>query len=153
MSRTYGWAPIGRTPLIERPAHGRRIRLIGAIALEGALALRQVEGYVDGEVFVSFLRDDLGPLLKPGDVVVLDGPSIHKVAGVAETLAERGARALYLPPYSPELNPIEMAWSWIKGLLRAAPPRQLARLRSRWGMLTAALCAVWVKHSGYHASP
>ena len=86
--------------LIERPAHGGRISLIGAIALEGALALRQVEGYVHGELFVSFLRDDLGPLLKPGDVVVLDGASIHKVAGVAETLAERGARALYLPPYS-----------------------------------------------------
>lgn len=156
MSRHYGWAPPSQTPVIERPARGRRISLIGAIALDGTRALRRVEGYVDGDEFISFLREDLGPNLHPGDVVVMDGPSIHKVKGVAEALAERGATALYLPAYSPELNPIEMAWAWLKKLLRDAPPRQLKALRERvdtlWDRLTSSLCAGWVRHSGYKST-
>lgn len=153
MSRTYGWAPPGETPVIERPARGRRISLIGAIALDGCRALREVEGYVDGDEFIAFLREDLGPSLRPGDIVVMDGPSIHKVAGVEEALAERGATALYLPAYSPELNPIELAWGWIKKLLRDAAPRKLAALREHvwrlWAQVTASLCAGWVRHCGY----
>ncbi len=156
MSRSYGWAPPGVTPVIERPARGRRISLIGAIALDGCRALRRVEGYVDGDEFISFLREDLGPHLNPGDIVIMDGPSIHKVAGVAEALAERGASALYLPPYSPELNPIEMAWAWIKNLIRKAPPRQLVALRAKvddlWSLVTTALCAAWIRHSGYQST-
>jgi transposase len=156
MSRQYGWAPPGQTPVIERPAHGRRISLIGAIAMDGIRALRRVEGYVNGDEFIDFLREDLGPALRPGDVVVMDGPSIHKVEGVAEALAERGATALYLPPYSPELNPIEMTWAWIKKLLRDAPPRRLPALRERvdilWGQVTTALCVAWVRHCGYQSS-
>lgn len=153
MSRTHGYAPPGETPVIERPARGRRISLIGAIALDGIRALRRVEGYVNGEEFVTFLRDDLGPQLRRGDVVVMDGPSIHKVAGVAAALAERGATALYLPPYSPELNPIEMTWAWLKRQLRDAPVRKLPALRERvdglWKTLTTSLCAGWFRHSGY----
>lgn len=153
MSRSQGWAPPGVTPVIERPARGRRISLIGAIALDGCRALRRVEGYVDGDEFISFLREDLGPHLNPGDIVVMDGPSIHKVAGVAEALAERGASALYPPAYSPELDPIEMTWSWIKALLRKAPPRRLAALRETvdrlWTQVTTGLCAGWIRHSGY----
>jgi len=153
MSRSYGWAPPGETPRIERPVHGKRISLIGAIALDGVRALRRVEGYVNGDEFVAFLREDLGPHLQPGDLVVMDGPRIHRVAGVAEALAERGATAVYLPPYSPELNPIEMAWAWIKGLLRAAPPRKLPLLRERVHELceriSATLCQGWIRHCGY----
>lgn len=156
MSRAYAWAAPGWTPVIERPARGRRISLIGAIALDGGRALRRVEGYVTGDEFIQFIRDDLGPNLRPGDIVVMDGPSIHKVAGVVEALAERGASALYLPPYSPELNPIEMTWAWLKNLLRAAPPRQLKALRERveelWTRLTVPLCAAWIRHSGYEST-
>jgi len=156
MSRHYGWAPKGERPVIERPAKGRRLTLMGAIALDGPRALRQVEGFVDGEEFQRFLREDLGLNLNPGDIVVMDGPSIHRVAGVAEVLAERGATALYLPAYSPELNPIELAWAWIKGILRAIPPRRLKVLKERaaklWGMVTARLCEGWVRHCGYAVS-
>lgn len=156
MSRTYGWAPPGQTPVIERPAHGRRISLIGAIALDGTRALREVEGYVNGDVFVSFLREDLGPHLNPGDIVVMDGPSIHKVAGVAEALRERGATPLYLPAYSPELNPIEMTWAWIKRLLRTAGTRRMPQLRERvaeyWSRVSAHLCGGWLRHSGYQST-
>lgn len=153
MARAVGRAPNGVTPVIERPSRGRRISLIGAIALDGMRALRKVEGYVNGDEFPAFLRDDLGPNLRPGDIVIMDGPSVHKVAGVAEALAERGATAVYLPAYSPELNPIGMTWAWIKRLLRAAPPRTLQQLRERvvelWRRMTAAIGGGWLKHSGY----
>lgn len=156
MSPECGWAPPGQTPVIERPAPGRRISLIGAIALDGSRALRRVEGYVNGDEFVDFLRRDLGPALPPGDIVVMDGPSIHKVEGIAKALAENGATALYLPPYSPELNPIEMAWAWLKKPLRDAPARRLAALRERvddlWAQVTTALCAARVRHSGYQST-
>lgn len=155
-SRRYGWAPRGETPVIERPARGRRLNLIGAIALDGVRALRQVDGYVNGDEFLAFLREDLGPRLNKGDVVIMDGPSIHKVAGVTEALAEFGATALYLPAYSPELNPIEMTWAWIKKLVRDVPTRTLRLLKSRvdkyWGQVTADLCAGWLRHSGYSQS-
>lgn len=153
MSRAYGWAQSGETPVIERPARGRRISLIGAIAADGPRAIRKVEGYVDGAEIISFLKEDLGPRLRRGDIVIMDGPSIHKVEGVAEALAERGATVLYLPPYSPELNPIEMTWSWLKNLLRTVPPRKLSLLKERvdhyWMKLSAELCKGWVRHCGY----
>ena len=156
MSRAYGWAPPSVTPVIERPSRGRRISLIGAIAADGTRALREVDGYVNGDVFVRFLREDLGPTLHEGDIVVMDGPSIHKVEGVAEALAERGASALYLPPYSPELNPIEMTWAWLKNLLRAVPPRRLRRLkddvRRYWAEISTTLCRGWIRHCGYEQS-
>lgn len=156
MARSCGWAPVGETPVVERPAKGKRLSLIGAIAADGPRALRVVDGFVNGDVFLTFLRDDLGPTLSPGDIVVMDGPSIHKVAGVAPLLESFGATALYLPAYSPELNPIEMTWAWLKNLLRACPPRKLAQLRERavdlWGGITSALCRGWVSHCGYVAS-
>ena len=92
MGRNYGWAPVGTTPVIERPTHGKRITMIGAIAMDGGRALRRVEGYVDGDEFIRFLREDLGPALHPGDVVVMDGPRLHRVKGVEEALKERGDR-------------------------------------------------------------
>lgn len=156
MSRAYGWAPKGTTPVIQRPARGRRISLIGAIALDGTRALRQVEGYVNGDEFISFLREDLGPHLHDGDIVIMDGPSIHRVEGVAEALAEFGATPMYLPAYSPELNPIEMTWAWLKRLLRAAPPRKMQQLRddvaALWLRVTSSLCGGWVRHSGYKST-
>jgi transposase len=153
MSYNYGWAPPGQKPVIERPVRGKNVTLIGAIALDGPRALRRVEHTVNGEEFVAFLREDLGPALNPGDIVVLDGPSIHRVAGVAEALAEFDASLLYLPAYSPELNPIEEVWSWVKTALRKMGPRRIGRLRQAitktWNRLTAELCAAWIEHSGY----
>jgi transposase len=155
-SRTSGWAPKGKTPLIERPLHGKRVNLIGAMAQDGVRALRIVEEHVNGSIFLDFLAHDLGPRLKPGDIVVMDGPRIHRVAGVTEILAKFGATPLYLPAYSPELNPIEMAWAWLKKLVRDAPPRVVSVLIQLvtmiWNSLPASLCASWIEHCGYKKS-
>lgn len=153
MSYNYGWAPPGVKPVIERPLRGKNVTLIGAIALDGPRALRRVEHSVNGEEFIAFLREDLGPTLNPGDIVVMDGPRIHRVAGVAEALAEFDATPMYLPAYTPELNPIEEVWSWVKTALRKAAPRRIGRLRESasniWDKLTPELCAAWIQHSGY----
>ena len=86
-------------------------------------------------------------------MVVMDGPRVHRVAGVREALAEFGATPLYLPAYSPELNPIEMTWAWIKRLLRKAGSRKASRVRATvdriWEALTPKLCQAWIGHSGY----
>lgn len=129
---------------------------MGAIAMDGTRALRLVKGYVNGEVFLDFLEKDLVPNLRPGDTVVMDGPSIHRVAGVEEVLAKAGAKLLYLPAYSPELNPIEEVWASVKKRLRDAPPRKLAALSQAvwriWGDVGAALCSACIGHSGYAVS-
>ena len=86
------------------------------------------EGTLNGTVFLYFLDHFLCPLLQPGQWVVLDNVSAHKVAGVRERIEATGAHLLYLPPYSPEYNPIELAWSKIKGLLRSAKARSVDAL-------------------------
>lgn len=154
MALNYGWARIGVKPIVERPSRSKNITLIGAIAWDGPRVLTRVEGSVNGPRFVQWLREDLGPTLKPGDIVIMDGPRIHRVAGVAEALAEFGAKPLYLPAYSPELNPIEMTWAWLKHALRKAAPRRVARLRtladSLWKNVTNSLCEGWIRHAGYN---
>ena len=153
LSYNYGWAPAGMTPVIERPSRGKNMTLIGAIALGGQRVLVRREGTLNGVGFVAFLREALGPTLVPGDVVVMDGPNLHRVAGVAEALAEFGATALYLPAYSPELNPIELAWAWVKRLVRQRAPRTPARLRKLveeiWRNIPVTLIKGWIRHCGY----
>jgi len=82
-----------------------------------------IEEATDADIFLAFVEQVLCPALKPGDVVVMDNLSSHKVAGVREQIEARGAELLYLPPYSPDLNPIEKAWAKIKQLLRSAKAR------------------------------
>ena len=87
-----------------------------------------IEAATDGEVFLAYLERVLGPQLRPGDVVVMDNLSAHKVAGVREAIEAHGAQLLYLPPYSPDFNPIEQCWAQVKQSLRAAKARALPRL-------------------------
>lgn len=87
------------------------------------IATRTVEAATDREVFLAYLEKVLCPVLQPGDVVVMDNLSSHKVDGVRQRIQQRGAELLYLPPYSPNLNPTEKAWSKLKQLLRRAKAR------------------------------
>ncbi len=116
---------------------GRRISTIGALGVEGLKTAMCFEGTWNGEVFLQFLDQFLVPILRPGQIVLLDNAKAHQVAGVRERIEGTGARVLYLPPYSPDLNPIEMAWSKVKQFLRKAQARTLeARLRGDRAGLT-----------------
>ena len=129
MTRCYGRARGGRRLREGVPAgHWRTLSVLGAIRRSGWVAAMTIEAATDGEVFLAYLERVLGPQLRPGDVVVMDNLSAHKVAGVRETIEAHGAQLLYLPPYSPDFNPIEQCWAQVKQSLRTAKARALPRL-------------------------
>jgi transposase len=99
------------------------LTILGAISTRGMIATMTIEAATDREIFLAYLDEVLCPKLRPGDVVVMDNLSSHKVQGVRERIEAAGAMLLYLPPYSPDLNPIEKAWAKLKQLLRAAKAR------------------------------
>jgi transposase len=106
----------------------KRISTIGALGPGGLTTAMCFEGTLTGAVFLQFLDEFRVPVLKPGQIVILDNAQAHKVAGVRERIGGAGARVLYLPPYSPDFNPIEMAWSKIKQFLRTAQARTVETL-------------------------
>jgi transposase len=124
MTRLRGRALGGERVRAHIP-HGRyqTSTLISAIRLEGPCAPWLFEGPMNGEMFLAWVREGLAPALRRGDVVILDNLSTHKIRGVREALEAAGARLMYLPPYSPDFNPIEPMWSKIKQILRSHAPR------------------------------
>ena len=154
MTRRYGRARRGRRVREGAPAgRWRTLSLLGAIRRRGWVAAMSVEAATDGEIFLAYLERVLGPQLQPGDVVVMDNLAAHKVEGVRECIEARGAELLYLPPYSPDFNPIEPCWAQLKQRLRAAKARSLAALEES---LTDALATVTpqnvqacFRHCGY----
>ena len=107
----------------------------------------------DGDIFLAYLEQVLCPRLRPGQVVIMDNLSAHKVEGVRQQIEAAGARLLYLPPYSPDLNPIEPAWSKLKQLLRAAKARTSEALETAVAEGLAAIspanAVAWFSHCGY----
>lgn len=97
--------------------------ILGAISVNGIVAAMTIEEATDGDIFLAFIQQILCPALKPGDVVVMDNLSSHKAAAVRISIESAGAELLYLPPYSPDMNPIEKAWAKLKESLRAAQAR------------------------------
>ena len=124
MTRLYARSP-GGARIHETTPDGRWkiLTILGAISTRGMIATMTIEAATDREIFLAYLDEVLCPKLRPGDVVVMDNLSSHKVNGVRERIEAVGARLLYLPPYSPDLNPIEKAWAKLKQLLRAAKAR------------------------------
>lgn len=94
--------------------------MIGAVSLEGMVAPMTLYGAMDGACFLVYVKQVLVPALRSGQIVVMDNLSCHKVSGVREAIEEAGCELLYLPPYSPDFNPIEKCWSKIKWLIRSA---------------------------------
>jgi transposase len=129
MTRLYGRARKGQRIRDRIPGgHWKILTILGAMDHTGMLATMTVESATDGDVFLAFLDQVLCPKLRPGHVVVMDNLSAHKVDGVRERIETCGASLLYLPPYSPDLNPIEKAWSKLKARLRAIAARAMPQL-------------------------
>ena len=112
-----------------------------------------IDGPMNGNAFLAYVEQVLAPSLKPGDIVVLDNLSAHKVPGVRETIEAAGARLLYLPPYSPDFNPIEQLFAKLKTLLRKAAERSIDGLWNRIANLldafTSSECTNYFRNAGY----
>ena len=131
MTRNYGRAPRGKRVREGTPCgHWRTVTMLAALTPQGLRAPMTIESATDGDVFLAYLEQVLCPRLLPGQVVIMDNLPAHKVAGVRRLIEATGAHLLYLPPYSPDFNPIEQAWSKIKLRLRSAKARTLEALES-----------------------
>ena len=124
MTRGYARACGGQRVAEGAPqGHWKILTILSALSLRGLLATMTIEEATDGDIFLAYLEQVLCPALQPGDVVVMDNLSAHKVSGVRELIQAAGAELLYLPPYSPDLNPIELAWAKLKQFLRSLKAR------------------------------
>ncbi len=154
MTRRYGRAERGqRVPDAVPAGHWRTLTLLAALDRRGVRAAMTVEAPTDGDVFLAYVEQVLAPRLEAGEVVVLDNLPAHKVAGVRALIEARGAQLLYLPPYSPDFNPIEKAWSKIKQHLRSAKSRTVERLEEiipqALQAITPQNASAWFSHCGY----
>jgi transposase len=154
MTRLYGRAPRGERALGSAPQHyGQNVTILGALSCTGLEAVMTIEGATDADVFRAYVREVLCPTLREGDLVIADNLSAHKAAGVQEAIAASGARLLYLPPYSPDLNPIERCWAKINTFLRAAKARTRealdAAVMHALATVTESDARAWFAHSGY----
>lgn len=154
MTRLRGRAPRGER-LVDKTPHGhwKTTTLIAALGIDGMPCSTVVDGAVNGDVFEAFVEQVLVPQLKPGDIVIMDNLSAHKRARTRELIEARDAELRYLPPYSPDLNPIEMVFSKIKQLLRTLACRTSTTL---WQSMQAVLDTVTpsdaancFRHAGY----
>lgn len=154
MTRLRGRAPRGER-LIEAVPHGhwKTTTLIAALGVEGMRCSTVVDGAVNGDVFEAFVEQVLVPELRPGDVVILDNLSSHKRQRTRELIEAAGAELLFLPPYSPDLNPIEMIFAKVKHLLRSLACRTRAAwwqaMQSVLDQVTATDAANCFRHCGY----
>jgi len=130
--------------------------VIAALRLKGLGAPAVFDGPIDSPTFLAYVEQVLVPTLAPGDVVVLDNLAVHKQPDVRIAIERVGARVQFLPPYSPDLNPIELAFAKLKAFLRAARPRnfdQVCRLIAiALELFTPDECAAYARHCGYHAT-
>lgn len=154
MTRSHGRAPRGQR-LVARVPHGhwKTSTFVAALRYDGITAPCVLDGAMNGEFFRAYVEQFLAPTLKAGDIVIMDNLSSHKIAGIEQAIAARGAQLLYLPPYSPDLNPIEPAFAKFKALLRKAAERTVDALWSRLDTVldafTADDCRNFFRHAGY----
>ena len=154
MSREYGRAEAGKRVHDAKPVnYGPNLTIIGAINREGFQAAMTIPGATTGAVFRAYVDQVLVPTLRPGQIVVMDNLASHKVQGVREAIEATGAEVLYLPPYSPDRNPIEKAWSKVKAILRDVGARTLDALFEAiceaLPAITSDNCVAWYRCCGY----
>ena len=157
MARLYGRAPRHeRVKGYVPDARFERTSVISTVRLDGGQAPLMFKGTLDGELFAAYTEKILAPTLREGDIVVMDNLSPHKVAGALGPIYRKGASAMFLPPYSPDYNPIELAWSKVKSVLRRLGGGTYEELES--GLKTAldeitpSDISGWFKHCGYNVN-
>jgi transposase len=158
LTRSYARAPRGQRAIGRIPGgHWRRLTILGALAHDGMVAAMTVAAATSTAVFVAFIEQVLAPALqaRPGAVLVMDNLAPHKAAAARAALDRAGLARRYLPPYSPDLNPIEQAWSKLKEGLRQLSPRTLEALDNALPSALATITAIdarnWFQHCGYRS--
>lgn len=154
MTRLYGRAPRGRRVRGAAPfGHWKTMTFVAALRRNAVTAPWLLDGPMDGDAFRTYVEQVLAPTLAPGDIVVMDNLPAHKTGPVREAIGRAGAQIFYLPPYSPDMNPIEMLFSKLKTLLRQDPARTVDALGRRIGDLLDRFnpneCRNYVRHAGY----
>ena len=154
MARRYGRSPRGERLNAKVPhGHWKTTTFIAGLRADGLTAPLVIDAPMNGVIFLAYIEQFLVPTLKPGDIVIMDNLPAHKVIGVREAIEAAGASLRYLPPYSPDLNPIEMVYAKLKALLRKAAERTVDGLWDRIGNLLSAFpaqeCANYLRHAGY----
>jgi transposase len=143
-NRAYDNAPIN---------HGKSVTIISSVRLDGSTVPFIISGAMNGDVFKSYISEQLLPTLGQGDIVVMDNLSSHKVDGVKKAIEAAGAQVRYIPPYSPDLNPIEEMWSKLKAYLRKVKARTadnlLTAITDGFKTITTENCIGWFTHAGY----
>lgn len=157
MARRYGRGPRGQRVIGYVPhGHWMTSTFLAGLRHDGIAAPCLFDGAINGELFLAYIEQQLAPTLTPGDVVIMDNLRSHKVTAVRQAIEARGASLLYLPPYSPDLNPIEQAFSKLKAMLHTEGARKIDALCSAVGRLldrfTAEECANYLAHHGYRES-
>lgn len=154
MARRYGRAPRGQRLVAAVPhGHWKTSTFVAGLRCDGVTAPLVIDGAINGETFRAWVEQFLAPTLAPGDIVVMDNLGSHKVVGVREAIEARGASLVYLPPYSPDLNPIEKAFAKLKALLRKRAARSVDALWAAIGELldhfSPTECANYFASAGY----
>jgi transposase len=155
--KTTGWAPVGKRLIDHAPfGHWHTQTFIAGLAHDGMIAPWVLDGAMNRASFEAYVEHELGPALKPGQIVIADNLSSHKSPRVQALLRAQGNDLIFLPPYSPDLNPIEMAFSKLKTLLRKAAARTYQALWNTVGrvcdLFPSQECSNYFKAAGYGAN-
>lgn len=157
MTRTHGWSPRGQALLAKVPhGHWKTLTFLAGLRHDGIVAPLVLDGPINGVSFTAWVQQMLVPTLSKGDIVILDNLGSHKGKPARKAIREAGAHLLFLPPYSPDLNPIEMMFAKLKALLRKADQRTV---QSTWQCVGKLLdtvspteCQAYLRHAGYAAN-
>ena len=155
--RRYGRSPRGERLHDHAPcSHWQATTVIAALGLDGLRAPAVFDGPIDNPSFLAYIEQVLVPTLRPGTVVVLDNLVVHKQPAVRAAIEAVGAQIRFLPPYSPDFNPIELAFAKLKAFLRAARPRSFEQVSDliaiALGLFTSDECANYARHCGYRVA-
>ena len=157
MTRRYGRAPRGHR-VIGRVPHGhwKTTTFVAGLRADGRVAPMVLDGAMNGDLFVAYARQVLVPTLRTGDIVVMDNLSSHKRVAAVRAIEGAGCSVVYLPPYRPDLNPLELAFAKIKARLRAAELRTIDKVENFFGTVHDEFkpdaCRAYIRHAGYTAT-